>query len=173
MFLAVGNTPPNGIRKTPYLPNHICYASAVYLGRKPTFATIFLARPKNKIDAFFNPKNASEMNARNNTPPTRKAYEFSSHRCCLTFNFGNNVNQSHEWKVTPWTINTTMVDRFGNRRKEKSTAVSISRYCQRQETRGNLSIYIYIHIVGGNRLLEVSIDRYCRRKSIDIYCQRQ
>ena len=76
-ILAVGT---HALRKTPYLPIRICYASAVYLGRKFSFTAFFLVLLTNRFDAF-NPKNASETTLyTNNTPPTWKTYEFSRHR---------------------------------------------------------------------------------------------
>ena len=60
-ILAVG---AHALRKTPYLQIRICYASAVYLGRKFWFTAFFLVILilTNRFDAF-NPKNASETNA--------------------------------------------------------------------------------------------------------------
>ena len=54
----------HALRKTPYLQIRICYASAVYLGRKFWFTAFFLVLLilTNRFDAF-NPKNASETNA--------------------------------------------------------------------------------------------------------------
>ena len=60
----------HALRKTPYLPNHICDASTVYLGIKLIFTVIFLVPLTNQFAAFFNPKNASETKATNNNPPT-------------------------------------------------------------------------------------------------------
>ena len=59
----------HALRKTRYLPNHICYASAVYLTTKLTFTAIFLVLLSDQFDAFSNPKNTSETNT-SNTPPT-------------------------------------------------------------------------------------------------------
>ena len=58
------------LRETSYLPNHTCYAAAVNLRRKLAFTSIFLALLTNQFDAFFNPNNASEMNATNSASPT-------------------------------------------------------------------------------------------------------
>ena len=56
----------HALRKTSYLPNHVCYPSAVYLRRKLTFTALFWVRLKYyQFDTFFNPKNASETNATN------------------------------------------------------------------------------------------------------------
>ena len=90
------------LRKTPYLPNPICYASAIYLGRNLTFTAIFWVLLTDQFDAF-NPKNASETNATKNTPPTSKPYEFTRHRCCLPLNFGDNANHSHFDRCQPLT----------------------------------------------------------------------
>ena len=60
----------HALHKTPYLPNNISYASAVYLGRHITCTVLFLVRLTYRFGAFFNPKNASEANATNNTPLT-------------------------------------------------------------------------------------------------------
>ena len=95
----------HALRKTPYLPNHICciYVCAVYLRRKLAFMAILLVRLTNQFDAFFNPKNVSETNATNNAQPTWKTYEFSRHRCCFTLKFGDNVNHSHSDRCQPRT----------------------------------------------------------------------
>ena len=72
----------HALRKTPYLPIHICYASAVYLGRKFKFTAFFLGPLilTNGFDAF-NPKNASETNATiQETLRHLKTYEFSRRR---------------------------------------------------------------------------------------------
>ena len=73
----------HALRKTAYRPNQTWKSSAVYLRRKLTFAAIFLVLLTSQFDAIFNPKNASDTNATNNTPPTSKTYEFSRHRSCL------------------------------------------------------------------------------------------
>ena len=92
------------LRKTPYLPNHICYASAVYLTRKLTFTAIFSARPTDQFGAIFNPKNTSETNATNNTPSTWKTYKLSRHRwCCLASNVDDTDNHSHSGRCQPLT----------------------------------------------------------------------
>ena len=56
----------HALRKTPYLPNHICYAAAVYFRRELTFTAIFLFLPTDYFDEC--PINASETAATNNTP---------------------------------------------------------------------------------------------------------
>ena len=72
-FFAVGK---QSLRKTPYLPNYICHATAVYLWKKLRFTAIFLVLPTSQFDSFINPiintKNASETNATNNTPTNLK-----------------------------------------------------------------------------------------------------
>ena len=49
-----------------------------------------------QFDVFFNPKNASENNYKNITPPsisqTSKTDESSRHRCCLALHFYDNGN---------------------------------------------------------------------------------
>ena len=54
-ILAVGNTP---------------YGKRHLTEEKLTFTAIFLVPLTDHFDAFFNPKNASETNATNKTPPT-------------------------------------------------------------------------------------------------------
>ena len=68
----------HAFRKTLYLPNHICYASAVYLRGKVGLTVIFLGSPTNSFDAFLL-KNVRVL-------PTWKTYELWCDRCCLTLN---------------------------------------------------------------------------------------
>ena len=86
--LAVGK---HSLRKTPYLPSHICYASdsAVYLKRKLTFTVVVSGRQTNPFDAFFSPKNAasSKENVRVLAPPMING--------CLTLVFSDDANHSH------------------------------------------------------------------------------
>ena len=79
----------HALGRTPYLPNHIFYASAVCVRRKLTFTAIFLVLLTDQFDAFFNPENASETSTTNNTPPTWKTYELSRHRRCITLKLGD------------------------------------------------------------------------------------
>ena len=53
-----------------YLPNRTCVVTAVCLRRKIAFTAIFLGLLSDQFDAFFNPKNVSETNAINITPPS-------------------------------------------------------------------------------------------------------
>ena len=46
------------------------YAFAVYLGKKLSFTAILLELLTDEFDAFFNPKNTSETNAKSNSPLT-------------------------------------------------------------------------------------------------------
>ena len=57
----------------------------------------------NQFDAFFKPRNASDANDTNNTPPTWKTYVFSRHLRRLTLNFGDNANRSHSNRCQPLT----------------------------------------------------------------------
>ena len=53
-----------------YLPNRTSVLIAVYLRRKFAFTAIFLVLLPVQFDAFLNPKNVSETNAINVTPPS-------------------------------------------------------------------------------------------------------
>ena len=53
-----------------YLPNRTSVVTAVCLIRKLTFTAIFFALLPDQFDAFFDPKNVSETNAINITPPS-------------------------------------------------------------------------------------------------------
>ena len=55
----------HALRKTSYLPNHICFASAVCLRRKLTLTAILLVRLTCQFDVIVNPENASETNGTN------------------------------------------------------------------------------------------------------------
>ena len=53
-----------------FLPNRTSAVIAVYIGRKLTLTAIFFVPLPDQFDAFFNPKNASETNAKTITPPS-------------------------------------------------------------------------------------------------------
>ena len=54
-----------------YLPNRTSVVvTAICLRRKLTFTAIFIVLLPDQFDAFFNPKNVSETNAINITPPS-------------------------------------------------------------------------------------------------------
>ena len=97
-ILPVGNK--FALRNKSYLPNHICYASVVYLGRKltftPTVTAICLVLLTDQFVTFFSPKDAWETNATSNTPTTWKTYEFPRHRCLIAPRITQeNVKQTH------------------------------------------------------------------------------
>ena len=94
----------HALRKTAYVPVQTWKSSAVYLRRKLTFTATFLVRLTYQLDAFFNPKHASDTNSTNNTPSIWKMYEFSRHRCRLVLKVGDTANYSHSDRCQPLTI---------------------------------------------------------------------
>ena len=68
--LSVGK---HALRKTAYLPNRTCVRASIVLVSFQTKAYIhpnLVVRVPHQFDAFFDPKNASEKNAKNITPPS-------------------------------------------------------------------------------------------------------
>ena len=83
-------------RNTPILPNHICYASAVYLKRKLKFTAIFSLPLTDQFAVFTQPENTSRderdkqhsaklKNVRVVAPPTLLCVELRRQSQPLTF----------------------------------------------------------------------------------------
>ena len=92
----------HALRKTAYLPNQTCDSFVVY-------------RRKNLCSrqSFWNHRRINSTHSSTRKTPQRRALqitlqlkkmrEFSRHRCCLTLNFGDNVNHSHSDRCQPLT----------------------------------------------------------------------
>lgn len=89
MYEVCSSGSKHALRKTAYLPNRTSIVTAVYLRRKLTLMVLyfFVVLLPNHLNAFFNPKNASETNAINITPPsTGQLEKLLSSRATVLFN---------------------------------------------------------------------------------------
>ena len=64
----VGNTPYG--KRTAYLSNRTCVAASLTYQIKACVHPNIFGQLPDQFDAFFNPKNASEKDAKNITPPS-------------------------------------------------------------------------------------------------------
>ena len=93
---------PVYIGNTPYGKRHISRTEPVlvHLGLKLTFTPIYVVQVPDQFDAFFNPKNASEKNAKNTTLPSisqleKRTSSRAFNQCCVALNFGDNHYGNH------------------------------------------------------------------------------